>query len=101
VNDGPVGLARFATLRSWLSQWSWDKSNADGLRCVARVKAPLLVIENSADDACTPGHAAQLIAAATTPVEHHVVSGANHYYAGQPELAMTAADHCRHWMQTL
>ena len=30
VNSGPVGLARFSTLRSWLSQWSIDDTNADG-----------------------------------------------------------------------
>jgi pimeloyl-ACP methyl ester carboxylesterase len=30
VNVGPVGLARFSTLRSWLSQWSFDDSNAKG-----------------------------------------------------------------------
>src|SRR5690554_5417958 len=26
VNTGPVGLARFSTLRAWLSQWSVDHS---------------------------------------------------------------------------
>ena len=31
VNDGPIGLARFSTLRSWLSQWSVDDSKADGI----------------------------------------------------------------------
>lgn len=24
VNRSPVGLARFCTLRNWLSQWSYD-----------------------------------------------------------------------------
>ena len=31
VNMGPVGLARFCTLRSWLSQWSFDESRANGV----------------------------------------------------------------------
>ncbi len=31
ANDGPVGLARFTTLRSWLSQWSYDESRANGV----------------------------------------------------------------------
>jgi len=99
VNDGPVGLARFSTLRSWLSQWSWDRSNADGIRCAAAVQAPLLVIENSADDACTPSHAAQLMAAATrvASLRHHVVKGANHYYIGQPALCEEAAGLIRDW----
>lgn len=46
VNTGPVGLARFTTLRSWLSQWSIDDARGNGLMCAARIKAPLLVIEN-------------------------------------------------------
>ena len=99
VNDGPVGLARFSTLRSWLSQWSYDDSNADGLKCAARIASPLLVIENSADDACTPSHAARLMAAAANcPQEHHVIPGANHYYFGQPDLAQRAAELVGGWI---
>lgn len=99
VNDGPVGLARFSTLRSWLSQWSYDDSNADGLKCAARISGPMLVIENSADDACTPSHAARLMAAASgCTIEHHVVKGANHYYFGQPELVQQAADVVTRWV---
>jgi pimeloyl-ACP methyl ester carboxylesterase len=99
VNDGPVGLARFSTLRSWLSQWSYDDSNADGLKCAARIACPVLVIENSADDACTPSHAARLMAAASQcSIDHHVIEGANHYYFGQPELAQQAATLVRDWV---
>ncbi len=36
VNNGPVGLARFCTLRSWLSQWSYDDALGDGLRACGR-----------------------------------------------------------------
>ena len=60
VNNGPVGLARFCTLRSWLSQWSYDDANADGPKCAASITKPTLVINNSADDACTPSHAQRL-----------------------------------------
>jgi pimeloyl-ACP methyl ester carboxylesterase len=99
VNDGPVGLARFTTLRSWLSQWSYDHSNADGLKCAARITSPMLVIENSADDACTPEHAARLMdAAVNCPKEHHVIKGANHYYFSQPDLALQAANIIRDWI---
>ena len=99
VNDGPVGLARFSTLRSWLSQWSYDDSNADGLKCAARIECPMLVIENSADDACTPSHAARLMAAASAcDIEHHVIQGANHYYFGQPELCADAAAKVKDWL---
>ena len=30
ANSAPAGLARYSSLRSWLSQWSYDKSNAKG-----------------------------------------------------------------------
>lgn len=100
VNDGPVGLARFSTLRSWLSQWSYDDSNADGLKCAARISVPMLVIENSADDACTPSHAARLMAAAVNaPQTHAVIQGANHYYSGQPEKAAEGADAFVEWLR--
>ena len=59
ANTGPVGLARFSTLRSWLSQWSIDDSNADGVRCAAQISVPLLAIENSADDAVPQPHTAR------------------------------------------
>jgi len=99
VNDGPVGLARFTTLRSWLSQWSYDDSNADGLKCAARISNPMLVIENSADDACTPSHAARLMSAASRcEIEHQVIRGANHYYFGQPDLVRQAAELVRDWI---
>ncbi|RIJ65093.1 alpha/beta fold hydrolase [Brevundimonas sp. LPMIX5] len=101
VNDGPVGLARFSTLRSWLSQWSYDDSNADGLKCAARISVPMLVIENSADDACTPSHAARLMAAAVNaPQTHAVIKGANHYYSGQPDKAAEGATVFVEWIKT-
>lgn len=86
VNNGPVGLARFSTLRAWLSQWSIDDTNADGLRCATQVSVPLLVIENSADDAVPQPHTRSVFEAAASPDKHFVtIEGATHYYAGQPD----------------
>jgi len=100
VNDGPVGLGRFTTLRSWLSQWSYRHSNADGLKAAAKLTVPMLVIENGADDACTPSHAARLMAAARhVEIEHHMIEGANHYYFGQPELGQRSAGHVAAWLK--
>ena len=101
VNMGPVGLARFSTLRSWLSQWSYDDAHGDGLRCAADLEVPTLVIGNSADDACTPSHTRRLYEA----VGHkdrtlHTVQGANHYYSGRdqrPYLA-EAVDTITGWL---
>lgn len=92
VNSGPVGFARFCTLRSWLSQWSLDDSRADAAVSVAQISVPLLAIENSADDGAPPSHMREVYAAATsTDKEYHRVEGADHYYAGTPELLAQAS----------
>lgn len=84
VNNSPVGLARFTTLRSWLSQWSYDDANGDGVVCARALAVPTLVIGNSADDACTPSHTQRLYEAVGHPDKTlHVVQGATHYYAGK------------------
>ena len=99
VNTGPVGLARFTTLRSWLSQWSLDDTCANGLTGAARMRAPLLVIENSADDAVPATHPQMLFAAAASPdKQFHVVQGATHYYAGQPAQMAEATTLIRSWL---
>lgn len=83
VNDGPVGLARFSTLRSWLSQWSLDHARGDALTAAANVTVPVLVVGNTADDACTPSHTKRLFEAVRHDRKRlHEVQGATHYYTG-------------------
>ena len=93
INDAPSGLGRYTTLRSWLSQWSLERSQADGIACGADATVPVLVIGNGADDACTPSHTQRLFdAAAATDKQMHTIAGATHYYAGQPpQLAEATA----------
>lgn len=88
VNVGPVGLARYTTLRSWLSQWSYDRSNAKGPANAARIRdTPVLQIENTADEAVPAPHNAAIRDALATPDKEYVrLDGATHYYLGQPEL---------------
>ena len=79
----PIGLARFCTLRSWLSQWSYDDANGDGVDCGRDIAVPALVIGNLGDDACTPSHTRRLFNAIGHPdKEMYEIPGANHYYAG-------------------
>jgi dienelactone hydrolase len=100
VNSGPVGLARFSTLRAWLSQWSIDDTNAEGERCAAGVSVPLLAIENTADDAVPQSHVARLYrAASSTDKTFAAIAGATHYYVGQPELLAQAVDMSVEWLQ--
>ncbi len=100
INDAPGGLGRFSTLRSWLSQWGFDTSEADGPRCAADCHIPTLVIGNSADDACTPSHTHRLHdAVAATDKTLVTIAGATHYYARQPQHLAQAATTIRDWLQ--
>jgi len=101
VNNGPIGLARFSTLRSWLSQWSYDDALADGLRAAAAITVPVLVIYNGADEICYPSLATSMYDA----VGHddkllHRVEGANHYYIGRDQIPKVreASQVCTDWL---
>ncbi|MHA1537940.1 MAG: alpha/beta hydrolase [Alphaproteobacteria bacterium] len=100
ANVGPAGLARYSSLRSWLSQWSFDDSRADAVVGAGRIRVPLLVVENSADDACPASHPKMVYeAAAQTDRRMHVIKGATHYYKGQPEQLAEALATTTGWMQ--
>ena len=99
VNVGPVGLARYSSLRSWLSQWSFDLSNAKGPMNAARIrKTPVLQIVNGADDAVPATHNPAIRdALATTDKSYVEIERATHYYLGQPELLTACIDAVRDW----
>jgi pimeloyl-ACP methyl ester carboxylesterase len=98
VNTGPVGLARFSTLRGWMSQWSFDHSRADGERCIREVSVPLLAIEHSADDAVPqPDMRLMYEACASSTKEFHCIQGANHYFQGQPEQLRQSVELVARW----
>ena len=100
VNNGPAGLARFCTLRSWLSQWSLEYSRADGELSAKQISVPFLAIENSADDACPAGHTKRIyVAAGSNDKEMRVVKGAGHYYKNQPKKLEKAVSIISEWMQ--
>jgi pimeloyl-ACP methyl ester carboxylesterase len=99
VNVGPVGLARFSTLRSWLSQWSYDLSNAKGPANAAKIRrTPVLQIENTADEAVPATHNPTIYAALATQDKRFLqIQGATHYYVGQPELLKQCTDAVIGW----
>jgi alpha-beta hydrolase superfamily lysophospholipase len=100
INDGPSALGRFTTTRSWLSQWSLDDAQVDGVEAAKRVSVPVLILENSADNACPPEHPRAMYAAVPHgDKEFTVVEGANHYYSGQREHLDTALGHVARWVR--
>jgi pimeloyl-ACP methyl ester carboxylesterase len=99
ANAAPAGLARFSSLRSWLSQWSFDRSRAKSTACAPHVRAvPVLQIENEADDAVPATHAPAVHAALGTADKQLVsIPGATHYYQGQPELLRESIETVIRW----
>ncbi|MBT4486283.1 MAG: alpha/beta fold hydrolase [Rhodospirillaceae bacterium] len=100
VNDAPAGLARFCTLRSWLSQWSYDLSGANGPACAKRISVPALVVGNTADDGCTPSHTNRIYEAiASSDKTKQLIQGATHYYFGQPDKLAAAVATVDGWLK--
>ncbi|WP_236795515.1 hypothetical protein [Amycolatopsis sp. GM8] len=98
ANFAPSSLGRYASARSWLSQWSLADSQGHGPTHLPHVKAPVLVVYGTADQAAFPSHARQLYDAV-----HHsdraivALAGANHYFIGQPDHVKTAVDTIVDW----
>jgi len=99
VNAGPVGLARFSTLRSWLSQWSYDDSNTRTDASAERITVPVCVIENTADDATPASHPRKIFdLLGSQNKEFHKIQGATHYYQGQSKKLQEVVDLCLDWL---
>lgn len=99
ANTIPAGLARFSSLRSWLSQWSYDRSQAKGPMSAARItRAPVLLIENEADDNVPASHGPMIFEALATKDKEMVsIAGATHYYFRQPEQMQQCIDALVDW----
>lgn len=87
ANFMPNGLARYSSLRSWLSQWGYDTTNAGAEENVARVTVPLLVVQGTADQGVFDSDVRAVFDAATIrDKELCWIRGGSHYFADQPEL---------------
>jgi pimeloyl-ACP methyl ester carboxylesterase len=99
ANVLPAGLARYSSLRSWLSQWSYDLSNARSKLNAPRIrKTVMLLIENTADDAVPATHNPKVFSLLGTDDKEHVrIKGATHYYLGQPVHLAQCLDTIKDW----
>lgn len=98
ANHQPATLGHLTSLRSWLSQWSYDESRANAYAELPNVSIPVQVIYGTADTAAFPSHANGMFAA----VEHDrrelvAIKGADHYFRGQPEFAREMCEHIVRW----
>ncbi len=83
VNNSASALARFSSLRGWLSQWSYDYAQFDSVLSGPRIKVPGMVMTAGADDACPPEHTNLMFEALGSPDKVKVtIEHANHYFTG-------------------
>ena len=84
-NEAANGLGRFCTLRSFLSQWSVRHTRAEGPRCLANTRLPVMLIDYTADQTVFPSHVAAWQNAAAGRCTSHAIRGAPHYLLGMPD----------------
>ena len=83
VNDSAAALARFNSLRGWLSQWSLDDAQFDSVESGPRISVPGMVMTAGADDACPPEHTDRMFEAmGSADKVKIIIDGANHYFTG-------------------
>jgi pimeloyl-ACP methyl ester carboxylesterase len=83
VNNSASALARFNSLRGWLSQWSYDDAQFDSVDAGPRITVPGLVMTAAADDACPPEHTDAMFEALGSADKRKItIDGANHYFSG-------------------
>ena len=99
ANFSSNGLARFCTLRSFLSQWSPRHSRANGPKCLAGTSVPVLVVNHTADQTVFPSHIDAWIQAAGTRGTRYELKGAPHYADDKPELVNELCDLLIDWAE--
>ncbi|MGW0172905.1 alpha/beta hydrolase [Rhodococcus sp. NPDC003322] len=99
ANTAAGGLARFVTVRSWLSTWSVDHSNADALRNLPGVTCPTLVMSLLGDQAAFASESRAMHAALTgAPATLIEVPDLNHYLVDQPHGVAHVTGAVRTWL---
>ena len=100
-NMAANGLARFCTLRSFLSQWSPWHTRAHGPTCLAGVSVPKLIVDHTADQTVFPSQVEAWREAAGAEAVYVPIRGGTHYLSGQPELVAKVADTLVDWARSL
>ncbi|OWT54786.1 alpha/beta fold hydrolase [Candidimonas nitroreducens] len=89
-NAAANGLARFCTLRSFLSQWSPWHTRALGPECLSKTRAPVLIVEYSADQTVFPSQIREWCTAAGSRGQLVQIKGAPHYLTQGPDIERVA-----------
>lgn len=88
MNLAGNGLGRFTSLRSWLSQWATDTSQADGPKDMARTTIPVLSIVQKGDHRAHPDYLRQWEEAIGDRFDGHHYFDATHYMDPKEQRGM-------------
>ncbi len=88
ANEAGNGLGRYSSLRSWLSQWATDVSQADGPTDVARTTIPVLSIRQAGDHRAHPNYLRQWEDALGDRFTGHHEFDATHYMDPKAQAEM-------------
>ena len=100
-NYAANNMARMSSLRSWLSQWSFRMSRADGPVRLSETSVPVLIVRYSADGIVYTSHYDRWVQAAKGRASTYKLKGARHFLRGQPEQLKELADKLVDWARTL
>jgi len=99
ANMAAGGLARFSTVRSWLSTWSFDRTNADALRNLKTVTTPTTVVCLRADQAAFVSDSRDMYEASADPQVSLVeLEKLNHYLVDQPGGLPMIVEDLKAWL---
>jgi hypothetical protein len=98
ANTAAGGLARFTTLRSWLSTWSLSRTRADALKDLPNVSAPTVVMPLLGDQAAFASESRAMYGAAAGPADLVEIPHYNHYLVGQPGAADDVVARIARWL---
>lgn len=98
-NMAAGGVARFTTVRSWLSTWSFDHTNADAVRNLTSVDTPTLVGCLRGDQAAFVSDSTDMHSASADPQASLVqFRHLNHYLVDQADGVETIVRSVGDWM---
>ncbi|MGU3432534.1 alpha/beta hydrolase [Actinomycetes bacterium M1A6_2h] len=101
ANTAAGGLARFVTVRSWLSSWSSDHTNAYVPTNLGDVTVPTLITALMGDQAAFASESRLMHRSARLGTATHIeLPKLNHYLVDQPDGVATVTGTTHEWLRS-
>lgn len=83
ANEGPFGIARTCTCRTWLDMWSLSDSSCRAEPHLAKIDVPALVVQSTHDQGCFPSDAQAIFDALASDDKQLRFLPGKHYFEDQ------------------